>query len=151
MATSATFQVSFDGTPLPEDIAPLLTSAYVDSSLRLPDSFMLRFRDPNRIVVEKAKVKIGTKVKITISSTETETPEELIEAEVTSLEAEIGTPGSFTAIRGYDPAPLPRSPSGRSCRKARSTPVKRCSTISVNSARRIGNSSTGSPSASDTS
>lgn len=104
MATSATFQVSFDGTPLPEDIAPLLTSAYVDSSLRLPDSFMLRFRDPNRIVVEKAKVKIGTKVKITISSTETETPEELIEAEVTSLEAEIGTPGSFTAIRGYDPA-----------------------------------------------
>ena len=65
---------------------------------------MLRFRDPNRIVVEKSKVKIGTKVKITVASTETQTPEKLISAEVTSLEAEIGSPGSFTIIRGYDPA-----------------------------------------------
>ena len=104
MATSARFLVELDGTSLPDDIASLLTSAYVDSSLRLPDSFMLRFRDPNRIVVEKSKVKIGTKVKITVSSTETQTPEKLISAEVTSLEAEIGSPGSFTIIRGYDPA-----------------------------------------------
>jgi phage protein D len=104
MATSATFQVEVDGSPLPDDIAPLLNSAYVDSSLRLPDSFMLRFRDPNRIVIEKSKAKMGAKVKITIGSTETQTPEKLIEAEVTSLEAEIGGPGSFTIIRGYDPA-----------------------------------------------
>jgi phage protein D/phage baseplate assembly protein gpV len=104
MATAASFQVEFDGAPLPDDIAPLLTSAYVDSSLRLPDAFMLRFRDPNRIVIEKSKAKMGAKVKITIGSTATETPEKLIEAEVTSLEAEIGGAGSFTIIRGYDPA-----------------------------------------------
>ncbi|KWX22813.1 VgrG-related protein [Mycolicibacterium wolinskyi] len=104
MATAASFLIEFDGTALPDDISPLLTSAYVDSSLRLPDAFMLRFRDPNRIVIEKSKVKMGTKVKITISSTQTETPEKLIEAEVTSLEAEVGGPGSFTVIRGYDPA-----------------------------------------------
>lgn len=104
MATAASFLIEFDGTALPDDISPLLTSAYVDSSLRLPDAFMLRFRDPNRIVIEKSKVKIGTKVKITIASTQTETLEKLIEGEVTSLEAEIGGPGSFTVIRGYDPA-----------------------------------------------
>ena len=104
MATTASFLVEFDGTKLPDDIAGLLISAYVDCSLRLPDAFMLRFRDPGRIVVEKSKVKIGTKVKITVSSTETQTPEQLISAEVTSLEAEIGSPGSFTVIRGYDPA-----------------------------------------------
>lgn len=104
MATTASFLVEFDGTKLPDDIAGLLISAYVDCSLRLPDSFMLRFRDPNRIVISKSGVKIGTKVKITVASTETQTPETLISAEVTSLEAEIGTPGSFTVIRGYDPA-----------------------------------------------
>ena len=104
MATTASFLVEFDGTKLPDDIAGLLISAYVDCSLRLPDAFMLRFRDPGRIVVEKSKVKIGTKVKITVASTETQTPEQLISAEVTSLEAEIGSPGSFTVIRGYDPA-----------------------------------------------
>jgi phage protein D len=104
MATSATFQVEVNGTPLPDDLAALLVSAYVDSSLRLPDAFMLRFRDPNRIVIGKSKAKMGAKVKITVGSTETQTPEKLIEAEVTSLEAETGGPGSFTVIRGYDPA-----------------------------------------------
>ncbi|ART70766.1 type IV secretion protein Rhs [Mycobacterium dioxanotrophicus] len=104
MATAASFLIDVDGTPLPDDISPLLTSAYVDSSLRLPDAFMLRFRDPNRIVIEKAKVTIGAKVKITVGSTQTDTPEKLIEGEVTALEAEVGGPGSFTIIRGYDPA-----------------------------------------------
>lgn len=104
MATTASFLVEFDGTKLADDIAGLLISACVDSSLRLPDSFMLRFRDPGRIVIAKSKIKIGTKVKITVASTETQTPENLISAEVTSLEAEISSTGSFTVIRGYDPA-----------------------------------------------
>ena len=42
----------------------LLISGYVDCSLRLPDAFMLRFRDPGRIVVEKSGVKIGSKLKV---------------------------------------------------------------------------------------
>jgi phage protein D len=104
MATSAGFLIQFDGTDLPDDFAELVTSAYVDSSLRLPDSFVLRFRDPNRVVLAKTKVKIGSKVTISISSTDTQAPEKLIAAEVTSLEAEIGSTGSFTLIRGYDPA-----------------------------------------------
>jgi phage protein D len=104
MAVSARFNVSFEGDPIPDDIASLMISAYVDSSLRLPDAFMLRFRDPDRMVIEKSKSKIGTKVKITVASTETDQPEKLIEAEVTSLEAEVGGGGSFTIIRGYDPA-----------------------------------------------
>jgi phage protein D len=104
MATAAGFLIQFDGTDLPDDFANLVTSAHVDSSLRLPDSFMLRFRDPNRVVLAETKVKIGSKVTISIDSTDTQTPEKLIAAEVTSLEAEIGSTGSFTVIRGYDPA-----------------------------------------------
>ncbi|MBX7432767.1 VgrG-related protein [Mycobacterium sp. Y57] len=104
MATTAGFLVEFDGTALADDLADLMTSAYVDSSLRLPDAFLLRFRDPNRIVIEKSGVTIGTKVTVRCSSSQTQTPETLISAEVTSLEAEAGGSGSFTIIRGYDPA-----------------------------------------------
>lgn len=104
MATSAGFVIQFDGKDLPDDVAVLVTSAYVDSSLRLPDSFVVRFRDPTRMVIGKTAVKIGSTVTITIASTETKTPEKLIAAEVTALEAEIGPTGSFTVIRGYDPA-----------------------------------------------
>ena len=38
--------VEIDGSPLPEDLVPLLISAYVEDSQRLPDMFALRFRDP---------------------------------------------------------------------------------------------------------
>jgi phage protein D len=104
MATTAAFLIQCDGQDLPEDIEALITSAYVDSSLRLPDSFMVRFRDPARLVIRKTNAKIGSKVTISIASTDTQTPEKLIAAEVTSLEAEVGATGSFTVIRGYDPA-----------------------------------------------
>jgi len=104
MATTATFLVKLNGNPLPDDVAALLISAFVDSSLRLPDSFMLRFRDPTRMVIEKSGVAIGAKVEIRVETDATQTPEKLIAAEVTSLEAEIGSTGSFTVIRGYDPA-----------------------------------------------
>ena len=46
MSHTNTFLVEVDGTALPDDIAPLLTAAYVDDSQRYPDLFELRFRDP---------------------------------------------------------------------------------------------------------
>jgi phage protein D len=104
MATTAQFLVQVDGNDLPDDVVPLITSAYVDSSLRLPDAFLLRFRDPNRIVVAKTNVKIGSVVTIGVVSPQTQAPEKLITAEVTALEAEGGPAGSFTVLRGYDRA-----------------------------------------------
>lgn len=103
MPATATFLVDCNGTPLAADVAALLTSAYVDFSLRLPDSFMLRFRDPGRIVVDKSGVKIGAKVKIAVATDAAQTPEPLFSGEVTSLEAEFDSTGSFTIIRGFDP------------------------------------------------
>ena len=47
--TSSGFLVDIDGSPLAADAKALLISAYVDDSLRLPDTFVLRFRDPERI------------------------------------------------------------------------------------------------------
>lgn len=103
MTSTATFLVTFDDQPLPADVTALLASAYVDFSLRLPDTFMLRFRDPGRIVVDKSKVRMGTKVKISVATDSTPTPEPLLSAEVTAVEAVFDNTGSFTAIRGFDP------------------------------------------------
>ncbi|TFV61593.1 type IV secretion protein Rhs [Mycobacterium sp. PS03-16] len=103
MASTATFLVTIGGQPLAADVAALLTSAYVDFSLRLPDAFMLRFRDPGRIVVDKSAVKMGAKVTIAVATDAAQTPEPLFSGEVTALEAAFDTTGSFTVIRGFDP------------------------------------------------
>jgi phage protein D len=96
------FVITIDGSPLPADIEQLLVEAYVDDNRNLPDIFVLRFRDPNRLVLAKAAVKIGSRVKIAVTSTDTQAPEPLISGEVTALEADFDPTGTFTLIRGYD-------------------------------------------------
>ena len=96
------FVITIDGSPLPADVEQLLIEAYVDDSRNLPDLFVLRFRDPNRLVLAKAAVKIGSRIKIAVTSTDTHTPEPLISGEVTALEADFDATGTFTLIRGYD-------------------------------------------------
>jgi phage protein D/phage baseplate assembly protein gpV len=99
---SNTCLVEIGGNPLPDDIAPLLVSAYVDDSQQLPDTFVLRFRDPNRVVLSKSATKVGSLIKISVQSADAAQPEPLIEGEVTALEAEYDMGGTFTVIRGYD-------------------------------------------------
>ena len=96
------FAVTIDGSPLPDDVEQLLVEAYVDDSRNLPDMFVLRFRDSNRLVLSKAGVKIGSRVKIGVLSADTQTPEPLVSGEVTALEADVDPTGTFTLIRGYD-------------------------------------------------
>ena len=42
----------------------------MDDNRNLPDMFVLRFRDANRLVLSKTAVKIGSRVKIAVTSTE---------------------------------------------------------------------------------
>jgi len=60
MSITNTCLVEIDGNPLADDLAPLLVSAYVDDSQQLPDTFVLRFRDPNRMVLTKSAAKVGS-------------------------------------------------------------------------------------------
>lgn len=99
---SSGFAITIDGSPLAADIEQLLVEAYVDDNRNLPDMFVLRFRDANRLVLSKAAVKIGSRVKIAVTSTDTQSPEPLISGEVTALEADFDATGTFTLIRGYD-------------------------------------------------
>ena len=96
--------VEIDGSPMPEDLVPLLISAYVEDSQRLPDMFALRFRDPERIVLSKSNAKVGGKLKVKVNIATSSSPTTLIEAEITALELEFDSGGTFTVIRGYDPA-----------------------------------------------
>lgn len=102
MSTSSTCLVEIGGTVLPADIAPLLSSAFVDDSQQLPDMFVLRFRDPNRDVLEKVGAKIGATIKISVQTSSSQAPQDLLQGEITALEAEFDTGGTFTIIRGYD-------------------------------------------------
>lgn len=101
---SNAFSVTVDGTPLPADVEHLLVSADVDDSLNLPDLVILRFRDPDRTVVARSGARIGATLVVTATSTGSSAPLPLITAEVTALEAEFDATGTFTLIRGFDPA-----------------------------------------------
>lgn len=99
---SSGFAITIDGTPLAADIEQLLVEAYVDDNRNLPDVFLLRFRDASRLVLSKAAIKIGSRVKIAVTSSSSQQPEPLISAEVTALEADFDATGTFTLVRGYD-------------------------------------------------
>ena len=96
--------VEIDGSEMPADLVPLLVSALVEDSQRLPDMFSLRFRDPERVVLAKSNAKVGGKITIKVNTAASSSPKTLIEAEITALELEFDTGGTFTVIRGYDPA-----------------------------------------------
>ena len=55
-------------------------------------------------MLAKSNAKIGGKITITVNTAAASSPKPLIEGEVTALEAEFDTSGTFTVIRGYDQA-----------------------------------------------
>jgi phage protein D len=76
----------------------------VDDSLRLPDLFVLRFRDPDRSVLTKSNLKVGSALVVSVMTADSQTAKPLVTGEVTALEAEFDTSGTFTIVRGYDQA-----------------------------------------------
>src|SRR5262245_15239226 len=93
--------VAVEGNPLPADVAVLLVHGLVDDSRVLPDLFELRFRDNDHVVLDKAAIRIGSKIKLSASSNEDNTVP-LLDGEVTALEKEFDNTGTFTVVRGLD-------------------------------------------------
>jgi phage protein D/phage baseplate assembly protein gpV len=96
------FLVEVDAAPLPAEVEQLLSSAYVDDSLHLPDVFVLRFRDPDRVVLTRTGIAVGTTVRVSVTTAGSHAPHPLITGEVTALEVELDSGGTFTVVRGYD-------------------------------------------------
>jgi len=94
--------VEVDGSELASDVEVQLESVLVVDRLAMPDMFVLAFRDPDRDVLGRAGLEIGTKVAISTTSLTGDTPEMLITGEVTSIETEYDALGTRAVARGYD-------------------------------------------------
>ncbi|MFD7873872.1 VgrG-related protein [Streptomyces sp. NPDC059766] len=94
--------VEIGGTRLPADLANSLVDGYVDDSRTLPDTFVLRFRDPSRVLIGKAGIKIGSEARLLASSGAGGSPKPLLNGEVTALELDFDETGTFTVVRGMD-------------------------------------------------
>lgn len=101
---SNTMVVEIDGQQLAADIKALLSYAFVDESRNLPDSFVLRFRDPGQIVLTKSGADVGSKIALKIQTSDPGGPQKLFDGEVTALGVDLDKTGTFTEIRGYDRA-----------------------------------------------
>ncbi|AXG76727.1 VgrG-related protein [Streptomyces paludis] len=95
--------VEFGGSPLPPALANTLVEGYVDDSRTLPDLFVLRFRDPARVLLERTGLKIGAEVRLLArAGGGGPSPTPLLTGVVTALEVEIDDTGTFTVVRGLD-------------------------------------------------
>ncbi|GHF91747.1 MULTISPECIES: VgrG-related protein [Amycolatopsis] len=99
-----TLMVEVEGTALPDDVRVMLSYAYVDDSRNLPDTFVLRFRDPGTVVLDKGKFKVGAKIKLKVQTSDPEGPQDLLSGEVTAVAIDLDPHGTFTEVRGYDHA-----------------------------------------------
>ncbi|WP_372665154.1 VgrG-related protein [Amycolatopsis kentuckyensis] len=99
-----TLMIEVEGTALPDDVKVMLSYAYVDDSRNLPDTFVLRFRDPGSVVLEKGKFKVGAKIKLKVQTSDPEAPQDLLSGEVTAVAIDLDPHGTFTEVRGYDHA-----------------------------------------------
>jgi uncharacterized protein involved in type VI secretion and phage assembly len=94
--------IEVDGTPLPSAIDHLVEQIVVDDSHVLPDMFVLRFHDPDQIVLDRSGLSIGAKVRILCGAVGEAPSTVLIQGEVTALEAELDDTGARVVARGYD-------------------------------------------------
>lgn len=94
--------INVDGTPLASELEALLERVVVDDHLFLPDMFTLRFRDPDREVLEKGRFRIGARVKLSAKPLERDAPDPLLTGEITGVDGDWDPTGSHVVIRGYD-------------------------------------------------
>ncbi|WP_258724116.1 VgrG-related protein [Cellulomonas sp. NS3] len=94
--------VEVEGRPLPDDVAALLVSAFVDDSTIVPDLFVLRFSDPGSAVLAKAGITIGAKVRVLMQASTPGGPVPLVTGEVTALDLDVSPSGQHTVVRGLD-------------------------------------------------
>lgn len=94
--------VEFGGAALPAKFVNTLVEGYVDDSRTLPDLFLLRFRDPDRVLLEQTGLKIGSEARLLARAGGDTAPKPLLDGVVTALEVELDETGTFTVVRGLD-------------------------------------------------
>ena len=95
-------KIKVGGVLLKPELDAAIETVVVYDRLRMPDAFVITFRDPMHNIVSKAKIKIGSEISIDAGAPGSEKPDELMFGEVTSIETEYDRLGSRAVVRGYD-------------------------------------------------
>lgn len=90
--------------PLLPDVERRLVRVVVDTHLHLPDMFELTFLDEEGSVLDDASIQIGTAVQVSGGAPDSSSASELIEGEVTAIEAVCAELHVLTVVRGYSKA-----------------------------------------------
>ena len=99
---SARADIVVDGSPLDDDLEPLVQQVVVDGNLLLPDTFLIVFNDHDGDVLSRSHIRIGSKIAIKGTALDSQEAEALISGEVTSLGGEYEAGDSRLVVRGYD-------------------------------------------------
>src|SRR5258708_1838895 len=102
--------LSVDGTELKPEIDRRISSVTVIDRLRMPDSFVIVFRDPTNDVLAKAHMKIGAVVKIETTAPGKDKPDTIMSGDITSIEVEYDLLAPRPVLRAYDK--IHRMPAG---------------------------------------
>jgi uncharacterized protein involved in type VI secretion and phage assembly len=89
---------------LPAAWVAQLVSCVVDENVGLPDSAVLTYRDPDHKLLTATGITIGTAVKISVVTVQERVRERLFTGEVTAVELDSDTTGSFTVVRAFSKA-----------------------------------------------
>ncbi|MEU9948473.1 VgrG-related protein [Streptomyces poriferorum] len=89
---------------LPAAWAAQLVSCAVDENVGLPDTAVLTYRDPYHTLLTATGITIGTPLKISVVTVQERARERLFTGEVTALELDSDTTGSFTVVRAFSKA-----------------------------------------------
>ncbi|MFD0422093.1 VgrG-related protein [Streptomyces parvus] len=89
---------------LPAAWATQLVSCVVDENVGLPDTAVLMYRDPDHTFLSKTGIGMGTPLKISVVTVQDRARERLFTGEVTAIELDTDTTGSFTVVRAFSKA-----------------------------------------------
>ncbi|MFJ6675082.1 VgrG-related protein [Actinosynnema sp. NPDC091369] len=81
-----------------------LVSCVVDENVGLPDVAVLTYRDGDNELLRSADITIGTPLTVSVVAVESKAQEQLFGGEVTALEKDSDSTGSFTVIRAMSMA-----------------------------------------------
>lgn len=103
-AVASAFRIEIDGQPLSGALEASVVHVVVDDHLHLPDMFVITFQESQEMnAAEQARVKVGSKVKISATALGDPSPSPLIDGEVTALEGEYHeSKAPVLLVRGYD-------------------------------------------------
>lgn len=89
---------------LPLGWAAQLVSCVVDENVGLPDTAVLTYRDPDHDLLSESGITLGTPLRISVVTVQDRVRERLFTGEVTAIELDHDTTGTFTVIRAFSRA-----------------------------------------------